>query len=251
MPENSIEGVIHAVGIGVTTVELDVVISANNKVVVSHEPWISSEYCLDKNGNELTGSREDLNMYNMRYGKIKKYDCGSKNYPLFPEQRNFKVSKPLLKTLVKKALEANPLINFNIEIKSNEEAEGKFHPPIDKYSALVHKALKNVSPQQVTIQSFDERIIRLWRKEYPHYKVSYLVGSGNYENYIDNLGILPDIYSPHYKGVNEEMIEFFHGNSLRVIPWTVNEKEDMRRLIDMGVDGIITDYPNRLINLLD
>jgi glycerophosphoryl diester phosphodiesterase len=84
--------------------------------------------------------------------------------------------------------------------------------------------------------------------KYPLHKISLLIGNSKAaEKNIEELGFKPDIYSPNYKLVNEKELAYLKSKNIMVIPWTVNEVKDMKKLIDMGIDGMITDYPNRYL----
>ena len=101
LPENSIVAMKKAVDLGVTTLELDVVISADHQVLLSHEPFLSHEICLDSNGNEIYENNEkSYNLYKMNYDEIRKCDCGSKIHPRFLSQEKVKTYKPLLSEMI-------------------------------------------------------------------------------------------------------------------------------------------------------
>jgi glycerophosphoryl diester phosphodiesterase len=98
----------------------------------------------------------------------------------------------------------------------------------------------------VTIQSFDFRVLQVFRKKYPHVKLAALVeNQKSWEENIKALGFTPDIYSCYYELLTKDIVLALQKKKMKVIPWTVNERADMDRLLDWGVDGLITDYPNR------
>jgi len=123
LPENTIPSFIKALELGVDTLELDVIISQDNQIVISHEPWFSSVISLDKNGKPIPEDREkEFNLYKMNYAEIKLYDVGSRGNKNFPEQQKMKVYKPLLKDVFRetqKYIQKNNLkpVRYNIEIK--------------------------------------------------------------------------------------------------------------------------------------
>lgn len=259
MPENTVEGCVHAVELGVTTLELDVVITGDQKVLVSHEPWMSSEYCLDPSGKRVALSAEKQhNIYRMETSLIQQYDCGSIGHPRFPRQRKMRTVKPLLENLIDSVEEAayrkgRSPIRYNIEIKSSKKEEGLFHPAPDVFVKAVMEVVtrKGISDRTI-IQSFDIRILQELKKRKAPVTISLLVANvrspaGN----IRKLGFIPDLYCPYYKLIGKRQIARLHDQQVRVIPWTVNEADDMRRLIGMGVDGIITDDPALLIRILN
>lgn len=133
-PENTIPSMLKALEFGVTTLELDVVITKDLKVVLSHEPWMSHEICNNEEGGEMSAEEGKVNMiFQMTYAEIKQFDCGSKQHHRFPEQQNQTAIKPLLKDVVA-ATETwcnknqQPLPEFNIETKCTPAGEiGRAH----------------------------------------------------------------------------------------------------------------------------
>jgi glycerophosphoryl diester phosphodiesterase len=258
LPENTIPAMIEAVRLGVTTLELDVVISADQQVVVSHEPWMNAEICLDTNGQELsTNQGKRLNLYQMNYADIVAYDCGSKAHSRFPKQQNMPVPKPLLRELIE-AVERYcqehklPAVHFNIEIKSSLAGDGKYHPEPNLFAELVmQQVFKTGLTGRTIIQSFDVRPLQyINQKNYP-VRIAYLVESQiNFQQAIRELGFIPHTYSPYYKLVNKKLMQYAAQTGMQVIPWTINEPADMRKAIEQGVAGIITDYPDILLELL-
>lgn len=269
-PENTIPAFLMALDSGVTTVELDVAITKDRQVVVSHEPWMSAEICLDPNGNEILKKDEmKHNIYQMTYNDVKQYDCGSKGNERFPEQQKMKIFKPLLSDVII-AVE-NHIKNFsiyevdyNIEIKSSPQGDNKFHPTPEEYSELVLSLVDQYIPlERVVIQSFDFRVLKYWHKNHPEVRLAALVeNKKSVDQNLDVLGFIPSIYSPDFKLLTNESVNYLHTkivtqpdltdkksptlvSKVRVIPWTVNEIDDMLILKGMGVDGFITDYPNR------
>jgi glycerophosphoryl diester phosphodiesterase len=100
---------------------------------------------------------------------------------------------------------------------------------------------------RVNLQSFDFNILREIKKQDPHISMAMLIENLNgVEANLDELGFTPPIYSPFYMLLNEEVIKEIHSKGMRIIPWTVNDPVEMKKLTDLGVDGIITDYPNRI-----
>ncbi len=253
MPENSIPAFIYAIDQGVTTLELDVVISKDGQVVVSHEPWINEDIWVGPDGKSLNNkSKEELNIYSLTYEEIKGYDCGSAGNKRFPDQQKMYVNKPLLRDVIKQAerytrSETGYEIRYNIELKSGEEGDNIFHPAPAEFSDIIHALIDDYLPwERVTIQSFDFRILQYWNNTYPDVQLAALVENmRSVETNLGALGFLPRIYSPNYKLISEKAVKELHEKGIQVIPWTVNEKEDMEMLVKWGVDGIITDYPNR------
>ncbi|MGK7391801.1 MAG: glycerophosphodiester phosphodiesterase family protein [Candidatus Cyclobacteriaceae bacterium M2_1C_046] len=253
VPENSIPGFLKALDYGVTTLELDVVITGDSLVLVSHEPYISAEICLNKEGNELKVSEgKNINIYKMNYEEVEDYDCGSKPDPKFPEQENIPTHKPLLEDVIKAAemhikSETGYLVDYNIEIKSTPKGDGIYHPDPEKFSELVHDLVDQYLPwERVIIQSFDFRVLQHWNEKYPEVRLAALIATpGSFSTKLNKIGFQPDIFSPNYRLLNQEKVNYLHNLGIKVIPWTVNDPKKMIELVKMGVDGLITDYPNR------
>ncbi len=252
-PENTIPGFLLAIDSGVTTIELDVVITKDKQVVISHEPWISASICLDPTGTPLEPKGEKkLNMYQLTYDEVKQFDCGSLGNKNFPQQEKFKVSKPLLNDVII-AVEnhiksyASYEVDYNIEIKSSPDGDKKFHPSVEEFSDLVYNVVDQYIPiERLVIQSFDFRVLKYWHHKYPHVRLAALVeNTKSIESNLNTLGFKPSIYSPYFKLLSKEKVRYLHSHKIRVIPWTVNEVSDMLSLKGMGVDGFITDYPDR------
>lgn len=253
MPENTIPSFLKALEIGVTTLELDVVITSDRQVILSHEPWMSSDICLDPSGNPFEEKQEkQFNVYKMTYDQVLQFDCGKKGNTRFPGQTKISVSKPLLRDViveVENYIRNYSLyeVDYNIEIKSTPEGDGKFHPDVEEYSDLVFEVIDQYLPlDRVVIQSFDFRVLRYWHKKYPEVRLAALVENlKSVETNLANLGFRPSVYSPYYKLLTREKVAYLHTLKIRVIPWTVNEENEMLAFKGMGVDGFITDYPDR------
>lgn len=248
LPENTLLAFQKAIDIGVNTLELDVVISKDSLVVVSHEAYMNPKICLDATGNKIS-NKKAFNLYEMNYKEIKAFDCGSLPHPDFPNQKQEKSYKPLL-TEVIKLVETNStagkFVNLNIELKSSRQTDGVYHPEPNVFVNLVIETiLKESFPlEKVSLQSFDVHILRYIIDNYPDIAVAYLVEDGQLENNLETLGRIPHIYSPNYKSLDSLQIQKAHDKEIKIIPWTVNDKNDMQELLSIGVDGIITDYPN-------
>jgi glycerophosphoryl diester phosphodiesterase len=252
MPENTIPAMKAGIDNGITTVELDAVISKDNKVVVSHDPFFSDAITTTPDGKYLTKKEvEELAIYKMTYDEIAKYDVGMKPHPGFPQQQKIKVHKPLLSELIDSvesyARSKGKAIKYNIEIKSKQNTDGIYHPVPEPFSELLIAVLKDKNIlDRTVIQSFDVRPLQYIHAKYPSIKLSYLVEAtaGPLNNELGKLGFVPDTYSPNVVLVNKELIEQCHQKGIKVLPWTVNNVAEMQKLVEMGVDGIISDYPN-------
>lgn len=254
-PENSIEGFLAAADLMVNTLEMDVVITADKQVVVSHEPWISSTICWGLDDKPVPEGKE-LNIYKMTYDEVTNYNCGSQRHPDFPLQAKMPTFKPLLSEVVTEVdklirkLEIEP-VNYNIEIKSTPEGDNIFHPEPEEFCQLVYDQLIASGIKELTtIQSFDVRALREMKNIDSSIPVALLIyETAGFESDLEQLGFTPEIYSPYYKLVDATLVNNCKENGIKIIPWTVNEEEEMVELLELGVDGIITDYPDVAITL--
>lgn len=255
-PENTTEGMLIALNYGVTTLEMDVVVTADKQVILSHEPFFSPEICTQPNGSQIPeASQHQYNIYMLTYEDVLKFDCGLKNHPRFPEQKKVAATKPLLSNVIDKVeahITVNNLkaVNYNIEIKSTPQEDGVFHPQYGEFSDLVYQQIMVLPVERIIIQSFDIRVLQYWKRKYPNYKLALLIeDERNISANIALLGFEPDIYSPYFKLLNRRRIKKLQNRDIQVIPWTVNDVSDMQKMVDWGVDGIITDYPNRVSSI--
>ena len=259
MPENTLPAFLHAVDLGVHTLELDVVVTKNGEVIVSHEPFFNHEITTEPNGVLVTkGNEKSYNMYNMSIEEIKSFDVGLKVHPRFPFQKKIRVVKPTLCEMVKEVeayIMSNSLakINYNIEIKREPQHDGVFHPEMKLFADLVCDELKSLNIlDRTTVQCFDVKTLKYLNGKYPKIDLDYLVMDTNpFKENITNLGFIPTVYSPYFKLVTPELVEYGNLNNMKIIIWTVNEEEDIKAMLDLKVDGIISDYPDRLIEIVE
>lgn len=252
-PENTIPAFIVALDSGVTTIEMDLAVTKDKQLVVSHEPWMNPAICLKPDNSSIPAKDEKkFNLYKMTYEEIRAFDCGSRGNEKFPQQEKMKVSKPLLMDAII-AIEdhiksfSQYEVDYNIEIKSSPEGDNKSHPTPEAFSDLVHALIDQYLPwERIVIQSFDFRVLKYWHEKYPDVRLAALVeNKKSVAANIQDLGFKPSIYSPNFVLIDKDDIQYLHQQKIRVIPWTVNEEDDMKKIQLMGADGLITDYPNR------
>lgn len=254
LPENTIPAFIRALDLGVTTLELDVVITRDSQVLVSHEPWFNRNITTKPDGSFIGDKEEkELNIFRMSYAETQAYDVGLKPFPAFSRQEKIKVTKPLLADLFDSVSQSmmtrrRPDPYFNIEIKSSEKGDGIYHPAPETFVRLVMDLVREKKMEsRVNIQSFDFRPLRILHREYPSIRLAMLIDGTDrrtLEEQIIDLGFTPSVYSPHWSLVSPERVSACHAKGMKIIPWTVNEKSRIDSLKKMGVDGIITDYPD-------
>lgn len=257
-PENSIPAFISAVKKGADVLELDVVISKDRKVVVSHEPFMHSLFMLTPEGDSISeGHQEKFNLYEMTYDSIRKFDAGSKGNRLFPDQQKQKSFKPLLSEAidsVENYIATNDLddVKYNIELKSSEHRYTTYQPEPGEFVELVMQVIQDKNLQEkMNLQSFDVNILKEIHQIYPEVETAYLVYTEGIQSNLSLLKYQPEIYSPHYELVKDTaFVDSIKNMDMKIIPWTVNEPEAIMKMIDLGVDAIITDYPERVLELL-
>jgi len=252
MPENTIPGMLSALDLGVNTLNMNVVISKDKKVVLSQEPYFNFEISTRPDGKPITlKDQKSYNMYKMDYADIKKFDVGSKVHNRFPYQAKINAYKPLLEATidsVESYVKKNKLTkpNFSIETKTIPKGDNEFQPePAEFVDLVMEVVIRKKITKRVTIQSFDIRTLQYLHENYPKVKTALLIDEKiDFETNVADLGFMPTVYSPYSVLVGKGLVERCHEAGVKIIPWTVNSVKDMKYLIGLGVDGIVTDYPN-------
>lgn len=252
VPENTIPAFLKALEYDVTTLELDVAVSKDQFIIVSHEPYFSASISTKPDGTPVVEEEEkELRIYEMSYEDIKQYDVGSRGNERFPEQVKQKVYKPSLTDMVAAVKDYCTKNNkdlpwFNIEIKSRPEYDGVFTPAPPEFAQLLIDKLKELGiDQNSNIQSFDKRSLQAVKAIDNTFMTALLIENmDGIDANLEELGYMPEIYSPYYMMVTENVVKSVHEKGMKLIPWTINDTAVMRRMIGLGVDGIITDYPN-------
>ncbi len=280
MPENTLPAFAKALSIGVTTLELDLAVSKDLHVVVSHNPRFEPDTARI-NGDWLMQSSPSIHSLTLK--SVKNYDVGRLN-PAGKYARRYPDQQPVDDTPVPTLGEVfelvnrsgNNLVRFNIEIKINPEKPELTLAP-NEFAEAVIKVIRNHRMQnRSAVQSFDWRVLAVVQTLAPDISTSYLTVNQPWLNNlqtgmpglspwlngfdVDNFGGSAaravkaaggTIWSPYHKEVSPESIKMAQQLGLSVNVWTVNEPGRMRELIEMGVDGIITDYPDRLRLVLE
>jgi glycerophosphoryl diester phosphodiesterase len=274
-PENTLPAFARALSIGVTTLEMDAGLTEDGVVVVAHDRRLNPDVARGPDGRWLAGRTPAI--HELTFRELQRYDVGrikpgSDYSRRFPDQRRQdKVRIPSLEEVFELTRHArNGEVRFNVETKISPEAPEDTAPPEVFARALVKVVRENGMASRVTIQSFDWRTLAIVQKEAPEIATSFL---SSQQQALDNIqaghredspwtagvrfrdhGSVPKmveaaggkIWSPNYVGLTEPLVKEAKSLGLAVLPWTVNDRAEMERLIDWGVDGIITDYPDRL-----
>jgi len=252
MPENTIPAMISAINLGVKTLEMDLAISKDGLVVVSHDSYLSADFMRKPDGTDIAKSEEKaLLIYGMDYSLVKSYDAGTKPHVLFPAQKKMKTYRPLFTELidsVERYIKIHKLkpVYYNVEIKSSPDGDGTSHPIPDVFVAKVMEVIAQKKlGNRVVIQSFDKRPLQVLHAKYPKQELSYLImNKDNFDTNIKNLGFTPQYLSPYFSLITAEMVKTAHEQHVKILPWTVNKPEDFKKMEELGVDGVITDFPD-------
>jgi glycerophosphoryl diester phosphodiesterase len=270
-PENTLAAFERALKTGVTTLELDIGVTADGVVVISHDPWLNPAFTRDANGHWLTGSRGPL-IRSMTFSQLQIYDVGRINPDApyagqFPAQQAADGQRiPALAPLfaMVKAAGANN-IRFNIETKLSPLSPEETASPQAMTEALLKVVRDAGMTRRVTIQSFDWRSLKLVQQLEPSMPTACLsaqsatgdtlrdgtwtaglklAGHGSVPQLVKAAGC--STWSPNAASITADLVKQAQALGLKVLPWTVNSPADMQRLLEWNVDGIITDYPDRL-----
>lgn len=254
MPENTIPAMIKAIDLGVTTLEMDIVFTKDKVAILSHEPFFNHEITTTSGGKYIEENEErKFNIYQMNFQETQQFDVGVKPHPRFANQVKIKATKPSLAALIDSVelyLSINnlPRVEYNIETKTTPSTDNIYHPaPAEFVEQLMQVIKSKAIENRVTIQSFDFRTLQILHNKFPAIKTAMLIeeyDKRTLDEQLHSLGFTPTIYSPDYSLVSKTLVEACHNKKIKVIPWTVNDKPTIANLKELGVDGIISDYPN-------
>jgi len=256
VPENSMPGFVLALREGADVLEMDMCISSDGQIIISHEPWMNGKICLDPSNSAIPeGEPKPFNLHNMTAKEIARFDCGSVANPDFPEQQNLPTFKPTLDQVVA-LVETVPLLDggllhYNLEIKHSQNLEPEFCPDAKTFAKLVLDKVNALGiADRTCIQSFSAEALEAVHELDKDMTTAWLVGAeGTVQSQLDQLTFAPDIYSPQWKLIDASDVAMLQAKDIRVIPWTANTQEDLFQLMEMGVDGIITDRPDVLYKM--
>ena len=237
-PENTIEGFKKAIEFGVDGIELDVVVNKNQELVISHESYIDTSYCLT---NKI--DNESLNIYKMNISEIQDIDCGSKFVKEFPNQLKVKEKKPTYKEFKKELIDYQGDILF--EIKCDYDLENEYFPDYEKYAKIIFEETRfSRHFDNIYFMSFDYRILNELFKIMPNSKYIYLSSNKEFEKQMKLLNFEPFGVGIDFNIISQKIIDLVHNKKQVIYGWTINDEENSKSLTSMGLDGVITDYPN-------
>jgi glycerophosphoryl diester phosphodiesterase len=240
-PENTLPAFEYAIAAGVDALELDMAVTRDNIVVVSHDPYLEAPVC--------TGPQPKVAIRELTFEQLRQWDCGANRNPAQPRQQAVPGTRmPALDEVFALAPEGN--FDFNIETKSFPDRP-QLTPPPEEFARLVLDLVRKHRLQsRVILQSFDFRTLHAMKKLAPEIRRSALY-EGPPKSFVEiakeaDAGIV----SPVFPLVTPERVQEAHAAGLQVVPWTANRPEDWSRLLAAGVDAIITDDPAALIDYL-
>lgn len=245
-PENTLPGFERALAIGVTTLELDVGVTRDGVVVIHHDRRLNPDLARGPDGEWIAAPGALIR--DLSFDELQRYDVGrirpgSEYARRFPQQRPLDGTRiPRLSALF---AAAGASVRFNIETKLSPEAPDEALAPEPFARAVLAEIRKAGVESRSTIQSFDWRTLKVVEEEAPGIATAYLTGSRDADpRAVHAAG--GRIWSPDFTSVTREKAALARSLGLKIIPWTVNEPGDIRRMLELGVDGLISDYPDRV-----
>jgi glycerophosphoryl diester phosphodiesterase len=243
-PENTLPGFRAALALGISTLELDIQLTRDRVIVVHHDARLVHKRCMDDAGGRVPRDA----IHDLDYDRLATIDCGTRTASSFPEQASAPGARiPRLDQVLELARDAAYPVRLSIEIKMQRPRNG---PPADEVAALTVQAIEAYGlTSRTTIQSFAPAALLAVQRLSPDMDRAILVRSRSaYDGMVERSAAT--ILSPRYDGLRRQDVERMHDRGIRVIPWTVNRPEALRRMIGWNVDGVITDYPDLALEIL-
>lgn len=257
VPANTIPAFLLAAATGCEWLELDVVITGDDQVLVSHEPWMDHHICRDPEGRAMSEEAgRAINIFGLHLSEVQRFGCVPANSP---EDLATPASwyKPTLAEVVRavdtdSAERSVAPPSFNIEIKSEPLLYGTFQPPPERFAEKVLRELIILDiVDRCIIQSFDTAVLEAMHGLTPHLPLALLVDNADgLEVNLRRLSFTPRYYSPAFPIADPRLIGALREKGIGLLVWTVNDEADMLRMLDLGVDGLITDKPKQAMALI-
>lgn len=254
LPENTIPAFLKGVELGADCIEMDVYLTKDRKVVVSHDPTLNHLFASNPDGSPVTPAQTDTLIINdMNYDLLEMYDVGKRQNPNYPEQKPEPAKIPLLSEVfqaVEDYYDQHPEVKkrvvFIVEYKATQQYDVVYHAPVPELvDSTMHQVIGVVPPERIIFHSFDPRSLNYMHKHYPEYTLEYLKEDPGIAANMDSLNFVPQFYSAKWDLMTKGAVDSIHALGMLANPWTVDTLAQMEYLIDsLGVDGIISDYPN-------
>jgi glycerophosphoryl diester phosphodiesterase len=220
---------------------MDMAVTKDNVIVISHDPILQGPVC--------TGPQQRAVIHELTLEQVRQWDCGAVQNPKFPKQKTVPSTRmPTLDEVFSLADRGN--FDFNIETKSFPDKPAYTPPPEEFVRSVLEKIRKYKLEKRVILQSFDFRTLVAMKKLAPEIRLAALTETDRRDFPVIAREAQAGIISPNYNLVSSEKVAAAHAAGLEVVPWTANTPADWDRLIKAGVDAIITDDPAELIAYL-
>jgi glycerophosphoryl diester phosphodiesterase len=250
LPENTLPSFARALELGVTTLELDVAVTRDDVVVIHHDRDLNPDIARAPDGQWVPRA---VPIRSLTYADLQRYDVGrlrpgSDYARRFPEQQALDGTRiPRLADLF--SLASNPRVRFNIEPKMDASALDETLPAEEFARALIAEARKAGVQDRTTVQAFHWQVLKAVEREAPEMPTVYCTeGAASNCERVHAAG--GRIWSPDYQTLTVKKLEAARRSQMKVTVWTVNEPADIERMIAIGVDGIASDYPDRVLEQL-
>ena len=258
MPENTLSAMKKAMDLHVNTLEFDLQLSADKKVLVAHDNYFHSRNAMRPDSSLVLKEEPKEYLYTMPYDSLVKYDVGLRFVDRWPEQKKVAEHVPLASDLIdftEHYARENHLspFRYNIEIKSRTgKGEGTLWPTYQEFcDTCIPLLLSKNLGDRLVVQSFDIRSLEYIHQHYPEVELSFLTeDEEEISQILASLSFRPRWWSPHFSKVTRENVAYCHALGIKVVPWTVDEENDIARMVSCGVDAIISNYPDRLIKVV-
>ena len=261
-PEETLAAMLNAVNLGVNTLEMDLCVTRDGQVVLSHDKYFHPRYSTRPDGTPVVAGEPRTWLYQLPYDEVKKWDVGNRYNPAWPEKHCLPVYKPVAKDVIE-AVEAYTRetghypMHYDIEIKSDfsdeNGEEGRDWPEYHEFTDKCMAVLESLGlGDRLMIQCFDERALNYINEKYPGHTLAYLVEDyeTDFDEYMGKLDFTPQWLSAPHANVDAELVAKARARGMKVNTWTVDDPDEMRRLIGVGVDAIISNYPDRLLKVV-
>ena len=240
MPENSIQGFLKAIDLGVDAIELDIVVTKDKQLLVAHDPWFEA-----KIGDVPAGVN---NFFQLSLEEIQQQHFGTNEVLDFPEQQKINVVRPTLSEVVQACINYKPTLPqefFVIEVKSQENWYNTYQLEVDEYAALLDESITRLGVGNFCmVQSFDHNFLNAFYKIRQDIPLGILVeDTFPLSGHLALLDFKPAYYNPEHILISKQLLHKLNNLNIKCYAWTVNEITRKKELINLGIDGIITDYP--------